>query len=102
MRYLLISADDANAIAAHLDDLEQPISRHMATIKARLEIEDGGDFEEIVRELKKLEQCAAGVIEGVGCGAAFKAQKIGRRLDRLLERAEPGGRGHRLPVEKKA
>lgn len=108
MRYMLLSVDDARWLAQAVDgcagrgpstDYNSVTGRmNGRDVVGRLEAEEGGDFEELVALLKKCAPCAAGVIEGIGCGASFEAQKIGRRLDRLLERAQPGGRGHRLPA----
>ncbi len=90
-RYLIITKEDAETLAAllgagYVDDAA-------TRILERLHADTGGDIEQIARILKKLEACAASKIEAQPCSAQIDAQKLGRRLARLLERA----RGERPP-----
>lgn len=80
MKYLLITVDDARAIAPHLPE---------GRLKQRLTKDTGGDFNDIVHRLKKLPTCMACDIEGQQHDCfSLVANKIGRRLKRLVTRAD--------------
>jgi hypothetical protein len=89
-RYVIITLEDAKRIANHLS-----LGAHrLRSIQARLAADTGADMEEIVQRLTKLSLCCPCVIESMerDCKVHL-AQKQGRRLRRLLERA----RGERPP-----
>lgn len=89
-RYVVLTVEDAAAIAGALDRSSPDLAR----IAERLEADTGGNIEEIVDILKRLPHCSACVIEGQEDSCrVHEAQKQGRRLRRLLERA----RGERAP-----
>lgn len=107
-KYILISVEDARWLAGAVDGCAgrgpwiPGTTSDRRDIVGRLETEEGGDFEAIVAQLKGAEPCAACSIEGqLAYCANLEMHKIGRRLDRLVERAQPGGRGHRLPNPEK-
>ena len=82
MKYLLITTDDAQIIAKHLPE---------GQLKERLETDAGGDFEEISEKLRKLDFCFACGIEGQEHDCeSLVANKLGRRLRRLIWRAQDG------------
>lgn len=89
MKYLILTVEDAAKIARAL-----PADGPLGPIAARLKADTGADIEDIVARLKAFDACAPCVIEGFeeSC-CAWEAQKQGRRLRRLLERA----RGERPP-----
>lgn len=88
-RYLVITVEDAKQILEALRGA--PIDT--GGIRERLARDTGADVEEIVSDLKGLSLCHACVFEGqeTYCSSLL-AQKTGRRLGRLLERAR-GERG---------
>ena len=104
-KYMLLSIEDARwlADAVPRGPWFKPAKRYKTRdLVGRLRTEEGGDFEAIVAQLKGAEPCAACSIEGqLAYCANLEMHKIGRRLDRLVERAQPGGRGHRLPNPEK-
>lgn len=81
MNYLLLSVDDAREIV-------QGSAIGMRKILDRLKKDTGGDLITIATVLKNMPVCAACRMEGVACYCySLDAQKIGRRLYRLIERA---------------
>jgi hypothetical protein len=84
-RYVILELSDAKALALNASaGFDERVVR---TID-RIEAETGADIEDIVTQLKHFEACPACVIEGQerSC-CAWHAQKLGRRLSRLLDRA---------------
>ena len=109
-KYILLSVEDARWLAGAVDGCagtgpqgpwnEDAKRYETRDVVGRLRTDDGGDFESIVAQLKGARACAACAIEGqLAYCANLEMHKIGRRLDRLVERAQPGGRGHRLPLK---
>lgn len=99
MKYLLVSVEDARWLVQAASGFAGtgPDGRD---VLGRMRTDEGGDVEKIVRDLKGMGVCAPCVVEGQASHCeVLEAQALGRRLDRLLERAEPGGRGHRLPIK---
>ena len=84
-RYIIMELSDAKALAlnasAGFDEL-------VARTIDRIEAETGADIEDIVAQLKGLEVCAACAIESQEqyC-VCWRANKLGRRLSRLVGRA---------------
>lgn len=78
-KYIVLTLEDAKEIAEHLPD---------GKIRTRLQDETGADIQEIVDQLKGMTHCHACVVEGQRqyCEVNF-ANKIGRRINRLLESA---------------
>ncbi|WP_150619352.1 hypothetical protein [Pandoraea horticolens] len=68
------------------------IDERVARTIARIESETGADIEDIVAQLKAIEPCGACVIESQqhNC-VCWHANKLGRRLRRLIERANMEG-----------
>ena len=98
-KYMLIRVEDARWLTHAVDGCAGPGPSDNRDLVERLSSDEGGDFEAIVAQLKGAEPCAACSIEGqLAYCANLEMHKIGRRLDRLVERAQPGGRGHRLPT----
>lgn len=101
-KYILIKLSDAKLIAQlirkEIIEKESPyryvytdIVRQIApleTILERFEKEEGADIVDIVKRLKGLSYCHACVVEGQqhSCVSPY-ANKIGRRLKRLVDRA---------------
>jgi hypothetical protein len=88
-RYLVLTLEDASAIATALRILDIGAkSEAIARIQARLLHDTGANMQEIVNTLCDEEVCFACDNEGVAvsCGV-LAANKQGRRLRRLLERA---------------
>lgn len=87
LRYIVVTLDDAQAIAAALPPApfgDGPIAR----IRDRLRADTGADMQEIVDTLSALPICAACNIEAQESSChSLDARKLGRRLRRLLERA---------------
>lgn len=87
MRYILLSVDDAEILAGILNitGLHEQESR----LFNRLTKDTGGDFEDIAAQLKKTEICCACEVE---CQehtcTAIQTQALGRRLQRLINRAK--------------
>lgn len=78
----IVSAEDLG-----LDYSGQDMS--IEDVRKRLAEDAGGDFEDIAAQLKNLPICAACSIEGqAGNCVALAANKLGRRLQRLIERAK--------------
>jgi hypothetical protein len=85
-RHLVITAADAARLAAALAGATDPDLRRIGD---RLAVDTGGDMREIAGLLKHLEVCAACNIEGQARSCnSLEAQRIGRRLSRLIDRAE--------------
>lgn len=98
-RYVILTLEDAKIVARALTAYALPRvpnldAEALIPITARLLGDTGADIEDIVAQLKGMSLCPACVIEGQerSCSAP-EAQKLGRRLNRLLERA----RGERAP-----
>jgi hypothetical protein len=84
-RHLVIAATDAARIAAALRDAKDPDLRRIGD---RLAADAGGDMREIADQLKALDICGACWVEGQSASCySLQAQKLGRRLARLIERA---------------
>lgn len=88
-RYIIMELGDAkalalNASAGHDERIQRVIDR--------IENETGADVEDIVAQLKSIDACPACVIEGQqhSC-CAWHANKLGRRLSRLVDRANGPG-----------
>lgn len=80
LRYLV----DGNAPAAELDRARANLTR----IVERLRHETGANVQEVVDDLAALDFCSPCAIEGKERSCQIlPAQKLGRRLRRLLERA---------------
>lgn len=85
-RYLIITAADAARIAVALNGSSDPELRRLGE---RLGPDTGGDIQAMVSDLKKLPICAACSIEGQAQSCfSLDAQKVGRRLARLVGRAD--------------
>lgn len=79
-RYVVMTLDDAKRAVATLPEGD-PVRERMAG-------ETGADMADIVRQLRDMPLCAACRIEAQESGCnVLDAQKLGRRLRRLLERA---------------
>lgn len=102
-RYVILTLEDARELVNHIVRsgvfkwLADDETRGIIRIYERLRDDTVADIEDIVGQLKRLDLCAPCVIEGMpeGC-CAHDAQKLGRRLSRLLERA----RGERAPGDR--
>lgn len=83
-KYIIISLDDAKYLATHGNKYTDTFSR----ILGRFEIEEGADILEIAKELKSMPICGACSIEcqEENCNSIY-SRKLGRRLARLIERA---------------
>ncbi len=103
-RYVLVTLEDAHLIAAALaqtgahrgglrDEAGEDNSGKLAAIYDRLVRENGADMHEIIDAFRTMPFCHACRVEGQeeSCNV-LAAQKLGRRLRRLLERA----RGERM------
>ncbi len=94
-KYIVITLEDAKNLVVALDDAESPA---IVKLVERFAAETGADMQEIVDLLKGQRLCPACVIEGQERTCqSIGAQKLGRRLNRLLERA----RGERTADSKK-
>jgi hypothetical protein len=81
-RYMLLSVDDARELAK---SPETAIDRQIAD---SVNADTGGDFQEIADLLKAIPICTACNHEGMASNCnALDARKLGRRLARLIERA---------------
>lgn len=80
--------EEDGAHAYVLCDLEFRL-REVAPLLKRIDNESGADIKDIVDQLKHMDICPACAIEGQqhSC-SAHDARKLGRRLKRLLDRAE--------------
>lgn len=79
-KHLIITLEDARFISTHLPD---------GDLKNRLMKETGADIEIIAAELKHFGACITCRIEGQEHSCIHSTvNKIGRRLDRLLQRAD--------------
>lgn len=80
MKYIIITLDDAKEIVQYLPE---------GRIKSRFGQETGADIEEIVDFLKNMDICPACELEMQqhSC-SSIHSKKIGRRIQRLLDRAE--------------
>jgi hypothetical protein len=98
-RYVVVTLEDAHTIASALsrtgahrgglrDQIGEDESARLGRIYDRLVVESGADMQEIVDTVASLPVCAACCIEGQEQSCqVWPAQKQGRRLRRLLERA---------------
>lgn len=88
-RYVIMELEDAKALASNasagFDDRVQRVID-------RIEAETGADIEDIVAQLKGIEPCHACVVESQEryC-VCWGANKLGRRLSRLVDRANVEG-----------
>lgn len=88
MKYIILSVADANTLADLLALRQPSEGSYVATLVDRLRDDTGGDLEEIAADLKKLDYCRACVVEAqTRYCESLVAQRIGRRLSRLLARA---------------
>ncbi|MBB3004334.1 hypothetical protein FHX57_006716 [Paraburkholderia tropica] len=87
-RYIIMELNDAKALALNAS---AGFDEQVARVIARIESEEGADIEDIVAQLKAIDACPACVIEGQqhSC-CAWDANKLGRRLRRLVDRANDG------------
>jgi hypothetical protein len=108
-RYVVLTLEDAHLVSGALartrahrgalgpggsGELTDDQSGHLGAIYDRLNVEEGADMEEIVAALKKTPTCFACENEGQTSSCqSIETRKLGRRLNRLLERA----RGERAP-----
>lgn len=83
-RHIVITLADAKRIADALRG-----NAEMSAIVERFAVETGADMRELVHELTHLGKCQACIIEGQerDC-VSIPAAKLGRRLRRLLDRAD--------------
>lgn len=88
-RYVVITLDDASMIATALRESGLGAkSEGIARIQARLLHDTGAHMQEIADALKATEICGACSIEGQASScSAIHTHKLGRRLQRLLQRA---------------
>ncbi len=102
-KYILIKLSDAKLIKKILDeevlsytgpyayvfsDIRYRINKELSPLLARIEQETGGDFVDISTQLKTLPMCSACIIEGQEHTCqSISAQRLGRRLLRLIKRA---------------
>lgn len=84
-RYVILELNDAKALALNAS---AAFDEQVTRIIDRIETETGADIEDIVAQLKGLEVCAACAIESQEqyC-VCWRANKLGRRLSRLIDRA---------------
>ncbi|MDE1139998.1 MAG: hypothetical protein PW999_10145 [Paraburkholderia tropica] len=87
-RYIIMELSDAKALALNAS---AGFDEQVARVIARIEAEEGADVEDIVAQLKAIDACPACVVEGQeqSC-CAWHANKLGRRLKRLVDRANEG------------
>lgn len=93
-RYVVLTLGDARIVAnLHAPGEGGGTQGEVARVLSRLRTETGADMEDIVRQFRTMKPCHACVVEGQerDCNV-LDAQKLGRRLRRLLERAR-GERG---------
>lgn len=95
-RYVILELSDAKALASQARSLAEGHASSVDPILERIEAETGADIEDIVAQLKGLDFCHACVVEGQQqyC-ECLTAHKLGRRLSRLVDRAngKPGFEG---------
>jgi len=87
-RYVILELDDAKALALNASaDIDAQVQRVIDRIKT----ETGADIEDIIGQLKGIDTCTACAIEGQerSC-VCWHANKLGRRLARLIDRANVG------------
>ncbi|EON14855.1 hypothetical protein [Pandoraea sp. SD6-2] len=84
-RYIIMELEDAKQLALNAS---AGFDERVAQTMERIESETGADIEDIVEQLKAIEPCEACVIESQQqyC-VCWHANKLGRRLRRLVERA---------------
>ncbi len=89
-RYIILTLDDAKLLelSARGGAWSTEHAAQMALILDRIGDETGADITDIVDQLKQLPTCMACRIEGQerSCNC-LHAQKLGRRLSRLVDRA---------------
>lgn len=95
-KYVILRLEDAQALSSHVQ--EASASPRTMLVAERLKKEEGGDILDIAQQLKDTEFCGACIHEGREryC-TSLDAQKLGRRLRRLVERAD-----HSLPPDPNA
>lgn len=83
-KYIILNLDDMKTILQYLQTNDKT-----KNIINRFKNEDGGNIQEIANLLKKLDTCHACQVEGQerNCESLI-ARKIGRRLNRLIFRAD--------------
>ena len=85
-KYLLVKREEAIALAEAVDLEAHP---HLKQTVERLRDDTGGDVIYIANRLKKMDYCSACIIESQETYCHVNAtRKLGRRLLRLIERAE--------------
>ena len=84
-RYVILDLSDAKALALNASaGHDEQVSRTIA----RIETETGADIEDIVDQLKAIDACHACVVESqTRYCVCWSANKLGRRLSRLVDRA---------------
>lgn len=84
-RYVILELSDAKALALNAS---AGFDEQVARVIERIEAETGADIEDIVAQLKGLEVCGACEHESMEryC-VCWDANKLGRRLSRLVGRA---------------
>lgn len=84
-RYVILELRDAKALALHAS---AGIDEQVTRIIDRIEAETGADIEEIVEHLKAMHACHACTVESQeSYCVCWDANKLGRRLSRLIDRA---------------
>lgn len=92
-KYMIVSLPQAKALLDAVkngwgEEFSAERAQYARALLERIENETGADIEEIVSDLKGLNTCHACVVEGQeSYCCSINAKKIGRRLNRLVERA---------------
>jgi hypothetical protein len=88
-RYIILELEDAKALALNAS---AGFDEQVARVIDRIDAETGADIADIVAQLKGIKACPACVIEGQESSCcAWHANKLGRRLSRLVDRAYGAG-----------
>ncbi|MEX3764499.1 hypothetical protein [Paraburkholderia phenoliruptrix] len=84
-RYIIMELDDAKQLALNASaGFDERVARTIDRINA----ETGADMEDIVAQLKGIDTCHACLVEGQEAYCVcWEANKLGRRLSRLVDRA---------------